>query len=267
MTRLPDRLATRLPGRFATRFPDRFAERVAVVTGGGSGIGAACARRFAAEGAAVVIADVDAEAGERVATALRAEGHRADHVACDVARAADWQRLARATLAAHGRVDVLVSNAYAMSVRPVHELPEEDWHRVLDVCLTAAYLGVRALREPLLAARGSVVAVSSVHASAGRAGFAAYAAAKGGLEALVRQLAVECGPALRVNAVAPGPIDTPQWSRAGEQERRAEAEHTVLGRFGLPEEVASAAAFLASDEAGFITGATLPIDGGWRIRL
>ncbi len=267
MTRLPDRPSDRLPDRFATHFPDRFAEKVAVVTGAGSGIGAACARRFAAEGAAVVIVDIDAEAGERVAAALRAEGHQARHVTCDVSLAADWQRLAQETLAAHGRVNVLVSNAYALAVKPVHELPEEDWHRVLDVCLTAAYLGVRALREPLLAARGSVVAVSSVHASAGRAGFAAYAAAKGGLEALVRQLAVECGPALRVNAVAPGPIATPQWRWSSEEDRRAEAEHTVLGRFGTPEEVASAAAFLASDEAGFITGATLPIDGGWRIRL
>jgi NAD(P)-dependent dehydrogenase (short-subunit alcohol dehydrogenase family) len=250
-----------------TRLADRFAGRVAVITGGGSGIGAASARRLAAEGAAVVIADIDADAGDRVAAALRAEGHEASHLACDVALAADWQRLADAALAAHGRVDVLVSNAYTLAVKPVHELPEEDWQRVLDVCLKALYLGVRALREPLLAARGSVVAVSSVHASAGRAGFAAYAAAKGGLEALVRQLAVECGPALRVNAVAPGPVATQQWRRAGEEELRAEAERTVLGRFGSPEEVAAAVAFLASDEAAYITGTTLPIDGGWRVRL
>jgi NAD(P)-dependent dehydrogenase (short-subunit alcohol dehydrogenase family) len=245
----------------------RFADRVAVVTGGGSGIGAACARRFAAEGGAVVIADIDATAGEAVAAGIRAEGRRAHHVTCDVASAADWKRLAAAVLDDHGRADVLVSNAYAMSNHPVHELPEEGWHRVLDVCLTAAYLGVRALHEPLLAARGSVVAVSSVHASAGRAGFAAYAAAKGGLEALVRQLAVEYGPVLRANAVAPGPVATPQWHWAAEEDLRSEAERTVLERFGTPEEVAAAVAFLASDDAAFITGATLPVDGGWRIRL
>jgi NAD(P)-dependent dehydrogenase (short-subunit alcohol dehydrogenase family) len=202
-----------------------------------------------------------------VAAGLRPEGREAIHLACDVALAADWERLARAALDAHGRVDVLVSNAYALSVHPVHELPEEDWHRVLDVCLKATYLGVRALREPLLAAGGSVVAVSSVHASAGRAGFAAYAAAKGGLEALVRQLAVENGPVLRVNAVAPGPVTTPQWEHIAEEQLRAETERTVLGRFGSPEEVASAVAFLASHEASFITGAVLPIDGGLRIRL
>ncbi|MDT0346814.1 SDR family NAD(P)-dependent oxidoreductase [Streptomyces litchfieldiae] len=245
----------------------RFTGKVAVVTGGGSGIGAACARRLAAEGAAVVIADIAAEAGEQVAEALRADGHQAAHIPCDVALAADWQRLADTVRATHGRVDVVVSNAYAMAIAPTHELAEPDWHRVLDVILKAAYLAVRHLHGLLPAAGGSLVAVSSVHALRGRAGFAPYAAAKGGLEALVRQLAVEYGPALRVNAVTPGPIATPQWRFTSEPDLRAEAERTVLGRFGTPEEVAAAVAFLASGEAAFITGATLPIDGGMTIRL
>ncbi|MFF5010288.1 SDR family NAD(P)-dependent oxidoreductase [Streptomyces phaeochromogenes] len=242
------------------------ADRVAVVTGGGSGIGAACARRFAADGAAVVVADVDAEAGERVTAELRADGMRACHVACDVAVADDWRRLADTVRAEHGRVDVLASNAYAMADGPAHELPEDDWDRVIDVCLKATYLGVRALHPLLVAARGNVVAVSSVHGSVGVPGFPAYAAAKGGLESLVRQLAAEYGPTLRVNAVVPGPIDTPQWSRTPAEVMKAEAERTVLGRFGRAEEVAAAIAFLASDDASFITGTALPVDGGWSKR-
>jgi glucose 1-dehydrogenase len=245
----------------------RFEGKVALVTGGGSGIGEACARRLAAEGASVVIADTDAETGQGVAATLRAEGRTARHVACDVGVAADWQRLAETVRAEHGRLDVLVSNAYSLTVAPAHELPEPDWDRVVDVCLKATYLGVRALHELLVTNGCSVVAVSSVHAIRGRPGFAAYAAAKGGLEALVRQLAVEYGPAIRVNAVTLGPVTTPQWRLASEEELRAEAAQTVLGRFGSAEEVAGAVAYLASEEAGFITGVSLPIDGGWSVRL
>jgi glucose 1-dehydrogenase len=240
----------------------RFAGKVAVVTGGGQGIGAACARQLAAGGAAVTIADIDATAGERVAAELAAAGGQARSVPCDVASPADWQRLA-ATLP--DRVDVLVSNAYALRQAPAHELAEDDWDRVVDVSLKATYLGLRALAGRLLAARGTIVVVSSVHALASMPGFAAYAAAKGGLLALVRQLAVEYGPRLRVNAVVPGPILTPQWGDPSAETRRTESERTALGRFGTAEEVAAAVAFLASGEASFITGAALPVDGGWSI--
>jgi NAD(P)-dependent dehydrogenase (short-subunit alcohol dehydrogenase family) len=183
-----------------------------------------------------------------------------------VARADDWRRLAELTLDAYGRVDVLVSNAYALAPNPAHLMPEESWDRTVDVSLKATFLGLQALVEPLLAARGAIVAISSVHALASMPGFSAYAAAKGGLSALVRQLAVEYGPDLRVNTVVPGPILTQQWDGVSDADRETETERTALGRFGSAEEVAAAVAFLASDEASFITGAALPVDGGWSIR-
>ena len=160
---------------------------------------------------------------------------------------------------------MLVANAYAMAKGPAHELPESGWDRTLDVCLKATYLALRVLAEPLLAARGSIVLVSSVHAVTGTAGFSAYAAAKGGLVAYARQLAAEYGPRLRVNAVLPGPIRTRQWDAISDEDTQAAVAGTAAGRLGLPAEVAAAIAFLAADEAAYITGVALPVDGGWTI--
>ncbi|MDA1358716.1 SDR family NAD(P)-dependent oxidoreductase [Glycomyces luteolus] len=243
---------------------NRFEGKVAVVTGGAMGIGAATVQRLASEGAVVYLADIDGEAGAHVVAETEGTVH---FVHCDVAESAHWNALTARVMDEHGHVDTLVSNAYALRHGAAHELPEADWGLVLDVTLKATYLGVAALAEPLTAACGSVVAVSSVHAHASMPGFTAYAAAKGGLSALVRQLAVEYAPAVRVNAVAPGPIRTRQWDPVPPAGQAEEAGRTLAGRLGRPEEVAAAIAFLASDEAAYITGAELPVDGGRLVRL
>ncbi|MDJ1134565.1 SDR family NAD(P)-dependent oxidoreductase [Streptomyces iconiensis] len=270
----------------------RFAGRTAIVTGAGAGIGAATAHRLAAEGAAVVVADIEAESAAAVATSVADGGGTAVPVAADVATEAGWSRILEA---AHtcGPVSVLVSNAVTVDVAPAHETSPASWHRQLDVGLTSAFLGMRACLPDLRSQHGeagscrgegreggereegeragpgrgagSVVLVSSVHARHGIPGHPAYAAAKGGLLSLSGQLAVEYGPLVRVNTVLPGPVLTRLWDRVPEDERRASAAQTAAGRLGDPEEVAAAIAFLASAEASYVTGASLVVDGGWSV--
>ncbi|GGQ10247.1 SDR family NAD(P)-dependent oxidoreductase [Streptosporangium pseudovulgare] len=239
----------------------RFEGRVAVVTGGARGIGAAVVRRLAGEGASVVVADVDDETGERLAAATP----RTRYARCDVSSPGDWRALRELVLDRHGRLDVLVGNAYTVRMGAAHEVGLADWNAQLAVNLTGLYLGVAAFAGELRRSRGAVVAVSSVHAHFGLPGRPAYAASKGGLLSLARQLAVEYGPEVRVNAVLPGPVLTAAWDGIDEAGRERSARATAAGRLGAPEEVAAAVAFLASDEASYVTGASLTVDGGWSV--
>ncbi|MFC5835090.1 SDR family NAD(P)-dependent oxidoreductase [Nonomuraea insulae] len=228
--------------------------KVAVVTGAASGIGAAVVERFLREGARVIAVDLTDQSPDRP-DLLAVRG--------DVSHAETWRRIADTARAEFGRLDVLHSNASTVVRAPAHELPEDDWDRQLSVNLKATYLAVRACAGLLKESRGAVVLTSSVHALVGLPGHPAYAAAKGGLVSLGRQLAVEYGPEVRVNTVIPGPILTPVWDGIGEEDRRRSVAATAAGRFGRPEEVAAAVTFLACAESSYVTGASLLVDGGW----
>ncbi|MER6675349.1 SDR family NAD(P)-dependent oxidoreductase [Streptomyces sp. NPDC000983] len=235
-----------------------------LVTGAARGIGAATSRRFAQEGARVLVTDVDGAAAERTAAALREDGLRAEAQVCDVGDRTSVESAVAHAVAAFGSLDVLVNNAYGCTPdEPLFEdEPDDVWARDLDLTLTGAYRCSRAALPHLAASgRGAIVSIGSVN---GMQSFGnhAYSAAKAGLASLTRTLAGHAAPrGVRVNMVAPGTVRTPAWA-GREDDLEAFCEVYPLGRVGEPEDIAAAVAFLASRDASWITGTTLVVDGG-----
>ncbi|NBE84071.1 3-oxoacyl-ACP reductase FabG [Micromonospora rubida] len=250
----------------------RFADRIAVVTGGAQGIGAATARRLAAEGATVAVVDLDAAGSQAVADDIAAAGGRAVGLGCDVtdadAVAATIARVAQT----YGGLHVLVNNAGITRDNLLFKMPLPEWEAVLTTNLTSMFLCCQAAQEHMVGARyGRIVNLSS-RSALGNRGQVNYAAAKAGVQGLTATLAIELGPfGVTVNAVAPGYVATPMTAttaqRVGstpEDHQRMVAEQTPLRRVAQPAEIASVIAFLASDDASYVTGQTLYVNGGAR---
>ncbi len=249
----------------------RYAGRVVLVTGAARGIGAGTAQRFASEGASVAVLDLDEDSANGVASGLGAE--RALGVVCDVSDAGAVEVAVERVVAELGRVDVLVNNAGITRDNLLFKMSEQDWDMVVDVHLKGAFLMSRAVQRHMVAARyGKILNLSSVSALGNR-GQANYSAAKMGVQGLTRTLALELGPfGINVNAVAPGFIVSDMTDATAarlkiepEHLRQLNADAAAVRRVGQPADIAAAAAFLCSDEASFITGQTLYVDGGAKI--
>lgn len=236
--------------------------RVALITGAGSGIGRAIARRFAAEGATVIIDDVNPESGEAAASSIRDAGGDALFVRADVSREADVTELIERGLAYQGRLDVLVNNAVPDEMTIIRD----EWEPVIGVCLKGPWLLSRAAMPALRESQGCIVNIASVNALMAIGKIHLYSAAKAGLLSLTRTLAFEHGPAgVRVNAICPGTIRTEVWEpilRERPDVMEEISRFYPVGHVGEPEDVAGMALYLASDEAKFVTGATFVVDGG-----
>ncbi|EMA37228.1 SDR family NAD(P)-dependent oxidoreductase [Halobiforma nitratireducens] len=234
---------------------------IAIVTGGAVGIGNAIARRFRDEGATVVIADIDEATGAETADDLGCEFQH-----CDVREYDQVQALVDGVVDDHGRLDVMVNNAGISSVTSVEEMDLEEWEAVLETNLDGVMHGTKAALPHLTESNGCIINLGSIYGLVGGKGAASYSAAKGGVVNFTQQVAIDyADEGVRVNSICPGFVETPMTEELLESERFYNflEQKTPMDRHGQPEEIAPVAAFLASDDASYITGANVPVDGGW----
>ncbi|HEX4819322.1 MAG TPA: SDR family NAD(P)-dependent oxidoreductase [Acidimicrobiales bacterium] len=243
--------------------------RAALITGAGSGQGRAAATLFASHGASIAVIDINDEGSDETVALIEKEGGAAVAIHADVSVKDDCERMVAETVAAFGRLDILYNNAAVQMSGRLVECTEDEWDRTIATNLNAVFWACRAaLPEMLKGERGSIINTASVLGLIGSEGYVAYGAAKAGLVALTRQLAVEYGPRVRANVIAPGSIDTPRFRKVAEEMDDTEGFLTGLARviplqrLGTAEDVAGIALFLASDQSAYMSGAVLPADGG-----
>ncbi|MGI5153674.1 glucose 1-dehydrogenase [Microbispora sp. CA-102843] len=250
----------------------RFIGKFAVVTGAARGIGAAIARRLAAEGAAVACVDLTSERCASIVDEITVTGGRAVAFGCDVSDSAQVEALVSGVIAEFGRIDVLVNNAGLTRDNLLFRMSEEDWDKVVDVNLKSVFLMSQAVQKHMVEQRSGAIVNLSSRSALGNRGQANYSAAKAGIQGLTATMAIELGPfGVRVNAVAPGYVATPMTEatavRLGvtpEEHQATMAQAVPLRRVGQPTEIASVVAFFASDDASYVTGQTLYVNGGSR---
>jgi NAD(P)-dependent dehydrogenase (short-subunit alcohol dehydrogenase family) len=239
--------------------------KVAIITGGAQGIGKAIAKTFLEKGCITVIADNDWEAGEETAEEYRNIG-RIEFIPVDVSSEKEIRELVEKTIIRYARTDILVNNAGISANRPLEHLSTEEWNRVIGVNLTGPFLCAKHAAPHLRKTKGSIVNVASTRAFMSEPGTEAYSASKGGITALTHALALSLGPEVRVNCISPGWIDVRGWKKRSHRDctELSQFDHSQhpAGRAGRPEDIASMAAFLVSEEATFITGANFIVDGG-----
>lgn len=245
-------------------------EKVAIITGAGSGIGQASAILFAEQGARVVVVDWNTATGDETVTTIRQNGHEAIFCHADVSQAAEAEKMIQAALQRYGRLDALLNNAAIQILGRLADTSEQDWDRLHQVNLKGVFLGCKyAIPAMISTGGGSIINMASVLGFVGDPDLAAYCAAKGGVIALTKATALSYGPdGIRVNCICPGDVDTPMvqdyFNKEPDPERARQqvSSNYALRRIATPREVAQTAAFLASDASSFVTGSVLVVDGG-----
>ncbi|UQZ85468.1 Cyclopentanol dehydrogenase [Paenibacillus konkukensis] len=249
----------------------RLAGKVAVITGGGTGIGKKTALRFAQEGAKVVVTDINPDSANSTAEEIKNAGGAALAMAHDVSKEDEWQRIVSQTVEQYGKIDILFNNAGIYIIKPLAELTLEEWNRLMSINVTGVFLGMKHIM-PVMAKQqaGSVINASSVAGLIGASGHVLYGASKGAVRIMTKDAAIEyAAQGVRVNSIHPGYIDTGMVAYASETTKHSKSElaqAVPTGRLGTVEDVSNMVLFLASDESSHVTGAEFVIDGGGTAR-